>query len=399
MVHTYVVVGAGVAGISACQALKEKDPDGKILLFTDEAYPFYSRMRLPEVISGKADPERLIIKDSNWFQEIGIEFHVQESVEEILVDPLRVRTQKAQYEADKVLLATGGLSFIPPLHGADTPGVFALRTMADALEIREMALGASNVIVLGGGLLGLELGYALIYRGLKVTVVEVFERLLPRQTDPQGARILMEKLEAMGFRFQLGIPPEAIETEGGKARALVLKDGRALEADLILVSAGVRPRIDLAKRLGLEVGKAIVVNDQMETSLKGVYGAGDCVEHRGIYYGIWPAAEAQGYIAGLNMAGVKASYQGTLISNQLKVVGIDLLAAGQIDPEGRMESEVISDPSVGIYRKAVYDGDLLVGLLLIGDLSGQRRLLKAMKECTPLGSLKGTILSNWNMLP
>jgi nitrite reductase (NADH) large subunit len=392
MARRYLVVGAGVAGVTACQSIRDNDPEGDIRLFTDESYPFYSRMRLPEVVSSKVEPERLVLRGPAWLEERGIRFHPGEKIEGIRLDPLTVISARGQYRADKLLLATGGYSFVPPIHGAGLGGVFCLRTMADALQIRDQAQQATKALVIGGGVLGLELGNALRARGLEVTVVEVFDRLLPRQTDPGAASILQKTMEQMGFRFRLGVRPVEIRGDGKRARAVLLQDGQSLEGDMFLISAGVRPRLELAKAVGLTMDKAVVVNDRMETSIQDIYAAGDCVQHRGLYYGIWPAAEQQGLVAGTNMAGAEASYTGTLMSNQLKVLGIDLLAAGETDPEGSLEAELVCDPPRGVYRKIVYKDDRIVGTILLGDISGHKKILRALEEGRSLGSLKGSVL-------
>jgi nitrite reductase (NADH) large subunit len=199
-------------------------------------------------------------------------------------------------------------------------------------------------------------------------------------------------MEGMGFEFFLGVRSKEIQGEQGRANGLLLEDGRFIDADLILISAGVRPHLELAQELGLEIGRGIVVNDRMECAVPNIYAAGDAIEHRGVYYGIWPAAEEQGRVAGLNMAGADAQYQGTVVSNKLKVVGIDLVSAGEIDPDGQLESETVSDRSGGQYRKVVYRDDHIVGCVLLGDIGGQRRILKAIEHRTRLGDLKGRVL-------
>lgn len=398
MITRYIIVGAGVAGATACQALRERDPEGEIRLFTEEAYPFYSRMRLPEVVSSKVEPERLVIRGPAWLEQKAVRFHPGEAVQHIRLDPLGVVTPKGEYQADRLLIATGGYSFVPPMPGVDLKGVFSLRTMADAIQIRDQASVARKALIIGGGVLGLELGNALRLRGLEVSVVEVFDRLLPRQTDPKAAEILRAAMEAMGFKFHLGVKPKEIQGEGGKATSLLLGDGACLEADIFLVSAGVRPRLELARSAGIRTDKAILVNDRLETSIPNVYAAGDCVQHRDVYYGIWPAAEQQGRIAGMNMAGAEALYSGTVMSNQLKVLGIDLLAAGHIDPENHLESEVFSDPARYVYRKLVYQENRIVGTILLGDISGHKKILEAIEKKRSLGPLQGSVLKELDSL-
>jgi len=392
MALRYVVVGAGVAGITACQSIRSRDSEGEVRVFTDESYPFYTRIRLPEVLAGRIPPERAILRNEQWFRENRIELHLSERVQEIREDPFTAITSRGEYPADRVLLATGGYSFVPPIPGVDLDGVFTLRTMDDALRIAQRAKGKGEALLIGGGLLGLEAGNGLRASGLSVHVVEVFDRLLPRQMDPSGARILQGVLEGMGFRFYLGVQSKEIRGEQGSARSLLLSTGEVVEAGLFLISAGVRPHLELAKGLGLEMGRGITVDDRMETAVPGIFAAGDAVEHRGVYYGIWTAAEEQGRVAGINMASGDERYGGTVMSNQLKVVGVDLVSAGDIDPDGKKESEVASDAVRGMYRKIVYHDDVIVGCILLGDVTGQRKILGAIQKRTPVGSLKGRVL-------
>jgi len=399
MAMRYAIIGAGVAGTTAAQAVRETDPEGEIRVFTQEPYAFYTRIRLPELVAGRVAPERLILKGEAWFRENRIDLHVGERVTEVRKDPLTVVSGKAAYPVDRLLLATGGYAFVPPLPGSDLDGVFTLRTMDDALRIAQRAKGASKAVVIGGGLLGLEAGNGLRLLGLRVAVAEVAQRLLPRQTDPQGAVVLRGAMEKMGFEFHLGAQSKEIQAEGGQARRLLMGDGRTLEGDLFLISAGVRPYLELARQLGLEVGLGVKVDDRMETCVPGVYAAGDAVEHRGVYYGIWPAAEEQGRVAGVNMASGELLYRGTVMSNTLKVAGIELVSAGEIDPEGKLESELVSEPVKGIYRKVVYRDGRLVGCVLIGDASGHKKILEAIELKKPVGPWKGRVLREWESIP
>jgi len=298
------------------------------------------------------------------------------------------QTQKGgEFSFNALLLACGGKSFLPPIPGSSSPGVFTLRTFDDAGAILKTAREAKKAVVIGGGLLGLEAGNGLRKRGLQVSVVEFFPRLLPRQTDLPGAALLQRQMEEMGFRFFLGAKTQEIAA-GEKGLRVLLEGGQELAAELVLISAGVRPEISLAQALGLPVDKGIKVDDRMYTGLDGIYAAGDPVEHRGRFYGIWPAAMEQGRIAGANMAGQERLYSGTVPSNSLKVAGIDLVAAGEIDPEGKMESTVVRDETRKIYRKLVWQENCIVGAMLLGDTRGKEEIQKAIQSKKDLSSLK-----------
>jgi nitrite reductase (NADH) large subunit len=384
----YVIIGNGVAGTTAAAAIRKNDPSGTIRMITDEAQPFYSRIRLMEYLSGEVDPAKLQIKKEAWYAENRIDLILNDRVTGIAPAEREVSTASGKkFQYDRLLLATGADSFLPPITGAGKPGVFTLRNIRDAEAIKQYAAGKKKALLIGGGLLGLEVGNSLRKAGLEVSVAEFFPRLLPRQTDPACAELLKGRLEQMGFIFYLGVKSKEIAGEAA-AQGLILEDGRRIDTDLVIVSAGVRPSLELAKKAGIKVDKGIAVNDRLETDIPGIYAAGDAVEHRGLLYGIWPAAEQQGEIAGTVMAGGSAEYHGTTFSNQLKVVGIDLLAVGDLDPDGQLESFVDMTREAGTYRKLVLKDNTIAGVLLFGSLEGRGKLLKAVEQKTDVSGIK-----------
>ena len=384
----FVIIGNGPAANSAAEAIRKQDQASVVTIFSREPHGHYYTPALPELVSGEKGAEKLIIHEARWYERLGIDLRLDCPVRD--ADPARRRVVTAGGEEvayDALLLASGGNAFVPPIPGADDPkvtsgvtsGVFTLRTMADAERIRAAAGQGRRVVLIGGGLLGLEAGNGLRRAGAQVDVVEVFPRLLPRQTDQQGAKLLQGLLEAMGFTFHLGRKTERIvRTPDGLE--VHLDDETRLAADMILISAGVRPELELARKLGLAVDKAVQVDDRMRTSLADVYAAGDVCEHRGRHYGIWPAAVEQGRVAGTNMAGGTAEYTGTMPSNSLKVAGIALTAFGEIDAEGHHEALVFQDQASGLYRKVVHDQGRMLGGIFLGDEQGARAALAAMRS-------------------
>jgi nitrite reductase (NADH) large subunit len=258
-------------------------------------------------------------------------------------------------------------------------GVFSLRRVDDATALRQAAAQTPSAILVGGGLLGLEAGHGLIKLGLKVQVVEFFDRLLPRQMDREGAAMLQSILESMGFEFYLGAKSREISGQE-QASGLVLEDGRELQSPLILFSAGVTPDLTLARSLGqdLRVDKAIVVDEYMRASIDGVYAAGDAAEFGGMPGGIWPVALSQGRIAGANMTGAALSYQPQAPSTTLKIAGVSLVSAGNIDADGKLQAVVARQ--AGYYRKIVLDRGKIAGLIFLGDSAGAKQCQEAMNK-------------------
>jgi nitrite reductase (NADH) large subunit len=383
---TYLIVGNGVAGNSAAENIRKVDPKGNIFLFSKERYFFYYTPALPEYLAGEKEIKNFTLHGEDWYANNRIELHRETEITSI--DPAKNIARSSRGGTvgyDCLLLACGGKSFVPPIPGSASEGVYTLRTIDDADTIRKRAKGARKAVVIGGGLLGLEAGNGLRKLGLEVSVIEFFPRLLPRQMDVPGAAILQKQMEEMGFRFHLG--KKTREIVPGKDRLEVtLESGEKCEADLVLVSAGVRPELTLAKALGLEIDKGVKVDNTMKTSRDRIFAAGDLIEHQGRFYGIWPASQEQGRIAGMNMAGQKVEYQGTVPSNALKVVGIDLVATGEIDGEGRKES--ITRQTGRTYQKLVLEDNRMIGAILLGDTRGSEEIQKAIRTGKNISSLK-----------
>ncbi len=374
----YLIIGNGVAGVSAAQALRRRDRQSPIHIFSDEPYPFYARIRLPQLISGQAKPADLFLHPAEWYKQQGIDLHLGERITGIDPQKRLVISAKGNYSYHHLLLASGSHSFVPPFPGAEQQGVFTLRSMQDALAVAEYARTIDTALMIGGGLLGLEAGYALLQAGVAVKVLEIFPRLLPRQTDEKASAILQKQMEAMGFQFYLGVKTKRILGQG-QAGGVELGDGRKLEGQLVLISAGVRSNLGLAEAAGLKLNRGVLVDDNLCSSDPHIFAAGDVAEHGGRCYGIWPAAQEQGEIAGANLAGGNEVYRGTVMSNRLKVAGIDLVAAGELDAEGKYESKILEGEQT--YRKLVFDQKkTLIGCLLLGDIDDYQRFLQAIRE-------------------
>jgi nitrite reductase (NADH) large subunit len=299
----------------------------------------------------------------------------------VSIDPekKRIRLEDWTEESyDKLIVAAGASSFLPPVLGSDAEGVFTLRTIHDALRIIEFSQGKKDAVVIGAGLLGIEAAVSLTLRGLRLTIVEVFDRLLPRQLEAESAAILQRLLEKKNLSFLLPRQLQSISKQSNGRLRVSFNDGDTITADMALFSAGVRPNLKIVEGSGIETGKGIKVNDFLQTSADSVYAAGDIAEHRGIVYGLWPPAREQGLAAGNNASGVATEYTGSVLSTKLKVAGIDLVSLGTI--EAGTGTKELTKQGPDTIRKFFVREDKIVGAILLGDIARFQVLQETIKK-------------------
>jgi len=391
-----VIVGNGVAGVTAARTIKTKNPETRVSIYTDESYQYYPRPRLYEVLSGEAELQEVYMFSGEWYEKKGITVHLNKKALSIDVDHKELILEDgSQVTYDKLLLANGGHSFVPPIKGAETTGVFTLRTIKDVLDIKKFTKKTEKVIVIGGGLLGLEFAVSLRKLGQQVTVVELSSRLLPRQLDQDGATILKNRIASRGIDLVLGA--KTVEILGKKTVSGILLDrGETISGDMVLISAGVRSNTELALEAGIKVNRGVVVDGHLRTSADNVYAVGDVAEFEGRVYGIIPAALEQATIAAANMMEEKHSvYAGTVPSNTLKVVDVELTSIGLVNPEEpRYEEIKKSDKKKGIYKKLVLDQGKIVGAILLGDTKGFMPIKKLIAQETDITEYRNSILND-----
>jgi len=378
----HVVVGNGVAGITAAQGIVRADPEAEVHIFGAEPYPYYRRPLLWEFIAGQIEQDDLYFRPAEWYAERGIQLHLGAQV--TALDPAAHRLTLADdslVDYDRLLLATGGRPFIPPCEGTDKDGVFTLRTLDDALAIKAYARQASRALVIGGGLLGIETARALRTAGLDVTVVEFFPYLLPRQLDQEGADVLQSLLKTQGLEVVTGATTQAVLGEVC-AGCIRLKDTRVIEGDLVLFSTGIRSEAKLAQAAGLEVKRGIVVDSHLQTSAKDVFAAGDAAEFEGRVYGIIPPAIDQARIAAANMVTPgSAAYSGSMPATTLKVAGAELTSLGEPVAEGDEYTHLRhTDLAAGQYRKLVLQDGRIVGAIFLNDPTRVRPATQLMER-------------------
>ncbi|UCC93229.1 MAG: NAD(P)/FAD-dependent oxidoreductase [Thermoplasmata archaeon] len=375
----YVIVGGGVAGTAAADAIRKRDPEGSITILTDEPYPLWSKIRLPELFSGSIGPKGLIIRKPQWYDRRDILLRTEVTVTEVDPEAKMVTTSSGDcLPYDKLLLATGGLPYVPPIKGSDRTNVYTIRKLEQAIDVYDQLRDLRRIVIIGGGTLGLELARNLLETKAEIHVVESHSRLLPTLTDPASSEMLHLRLVHMGIHVHHDCNTREI-TGGDAADMVVMEDGRELDCDAVIIATGMRANKSLAEDLGLEMERGIVVDDHMRTSLPDIYSAGDACEHRHVKYGSWRAAEEQGTMAGANMAGDPIVYDGTVPSKYVRVAGADVFSAGHLDEEGVLENKLTVDWENMVYKRIVLDGCRIVGSVMVGDLRDAQRVLRAIE--------------------
>ena len=375
-VQRVVIVGAGIAGVSAAEAIRDDKSNATVTLLSDEAHLPYSRMNLTRYLAGEVNLDKLDLHPQSWYQDNQIELYLKSPV--TTVDPKQKLVHLAdgrEFAYDTLLLTNGAHPFVPPINGAQIPGVKTLRTLEDANAILAAAAQPINVVCIGGGLLGLEVAGAISRRGAKVTVVESLAWLLPRQLDETASHILQAKIEAIGIQVIVGARTQAFVGDG-HVRAVQLEDGRELPADLVVISAGVTPNLELAHQAEVAVNRGIIVDEHMRTSDPQIYAAGDNAEFHGRLYGLWIPSKKEGAIAGHNAVNHEKIFTEDPPSARLKVLGIDLLSVGQITAQEG--DKILAQQTNGNYASFVFHEGKLVGAILLGDTSQAVRVQNAV---------------------
>jgi|YNPBryunderm2012_1023409.scaffolds.fasta_scaffold00009_53 nitrite reductase (NADH) large subunit len=382
-----IIVGNGVAGTIAGKTIRELDSQAEILIYSEERHPYYPRPNLIDFLAGIIPLEKIFAFPEGWADRQRLQINLGRKI--VGINPERPSISLENGEivtGDYLVLTSGARPLSPPLAGLEKKGVFTLRTLDDVLELLEYLTSGPEVLILGGGLLGLETARALCQRGVnRVSVAEYFDRLLPRQLDENGAGQLQKELEKIGIKFYLG--KEAVEVLGnGSVSGVRFKDGQVIPAGALILASGIKPRTELAEACGLLCSRGVLVDDYLRTSHSKVYAAGDVVEHRGKIYGLIPAAFDQARVLAYNLCGQIKRYEGTVPFNTLKVAGIYLTSIGLVNPEnGDYEILVKHEPEKGIYKKLILKNDVPVGAIWLGVKKGVQeisRVIQAGKSLT-----------------
>ncbi|HEU4844072.1 MAG TPA: FAD-dependent oxidoreductase [Burkholderiaceae bacterium] len=389
-----VVIGNGMAGMRTVEELQKLAPDlYDITVFGAEPHGNYNRILLSPVLAGEKSIDDIMLHTRQWYVDHGITLHAGDPVVHIDRRKRVVRAASGrEVRYDRLLLATGSKPFIIPVPGHELPGVIAFRDIQDVETMLEASRNHRHAVVIGGGLLGLEAANGLLRQGMEVTVVHVTDALMNQQLDKPAAQLLQKALEVKGLRFMLSAQTEAI-VGPDRVTAVRFKDGSEIPADLVVMTAGVRPNIELAKASGLHCERAIVVDDTLQTYDPRVYAVGECVQHRSATFGLVAPIWEQARVCGAHLAGAgHRRYVQQTSPTRLKVTGVDLYSVGDFIGGEGSEDLVLRDAKRGVYKRLVLKDNRVAGAVLYGDVQDGPWYFGLIQKGTDIGPIRHHLL-------
>ena len=405
----YVIVGASAAGIGAIEGIRTVDPVGTITIITDEDCPSYSRPMISDLVSGKADINKMKCKTEEFYKQNNIQVITNKKVTKL--DPINkivVLETGEIFPFEKLLLATGGKPFVPKMEGQDKDGVFTFTTMSDAKQLLDKIkrIKAKSAVVIGAGLVGISVTEALVKLGLDVTVVELQNKILSLLLDTQASDIVESAIREAGVSFETGQSVQKILGKPDNERVVggvILTKGDFVPCDIVIVAIGVIPRTELAVGTSIKINRGILVDNSMQTNVHDIYASGDVAEtydfilNQNRLLPLWPLAVEQGRVAGSNMAGQKAIYEGGTNMSSLKYFGIPIVSIGLSNPksdDASFEVLVSHDPEERVYKKLVLKDNIIVGMTFINCIERTGIIYNLMKKRVNFKKLKQTLLDD-----
>jgi len=397
----YIIIGNSAAGISAVEAIRQRDKTPKILVFSDEDYPAYCRCLISYYLAGEVGEDKIFYRPESFYQENNIELFLNKKV--LRIDPKKNRIvceDKSQFSYDALLIATGASPKFPEIKGIKKRGVFGFRTIKDTKEIAGLLPVTKTACVLGGGLIGLKAAYGLKKRNIEVKVVIKSRQVLSQMLDFQASSFVQKRLEENGIEIILG--QDIAEIIGnGDIKAIKLDSGKAFESSLVIVGKGVSPNIDLIRETEIKLNEGILANNFMQTNIPNIYTAGDVCEGFDVTLGkhavnaLWPVAVEQGKVAGANMAGDNLYYDGSLGMNSIEFFGLPVVSLGiyKIKEGDTSFNELkLRDIKANIYKRIIFKDNFIVGATLVGDIKNSGIFLRLIRERIDVSSFKDRLL-------
>ena len=394
MSEPLIVIGNGMAAARLVDELARRELGRyAIAVIGEEPRLAYNRVLLSALLADEVGFDDIELRPARWWRDRGVTLRY--GVRATAVDAAARNVTLAggtRLSFSKLVFATGSQPIKPDIPGMDLPGVLTFRDVDDVNAIAAAKAAGTRVVVIGGGLLGLEAAYGLAKAGARVTLLHLMDRLMERQLDHRAALMLQRAVEARGIAVRLQAQTARI-AGNGKVEGVELRDGTTIAADAVVVAVGIRANAALARTAGLEVGRGIVVDDHLETNAAGVHAIGECAEHRGCCYGLVEPAYEQAQLLARRLAGERASYPGSVLATNLKVSGVNVFSAGDfLGATAEAEEIVLSDPAAGVYKKLVIAQGRLVGAVLFGDTADGLWYLDLIRTGSPVARLRDDLV-------
>lgn len=389
-----IVIGNGMSGARTIENLLKITKDKyNITIFGDEPHYNYNRIMLSYLVSGKKTFEDIVIHKESWYEENNVTLYKGDKVISLDKDAKTVTSQNGKtLSYDKLLISTGSSSFIPDTKGCALKNVVGFRTKLDSDTILSTISKDKTAVVVGGGLLGLESAYGIAHHGVKTILVHRSDSILTQQLDSAAGKLLQKKLESFGIEFKLHTTIEEIHGDESVEK-VTFTDGTTHESNIVVFATGITPNIKLAQEASLDIKKAIVVDDYLQTSDENIFAIGECTEHHGKIYGLVPPIYEQAKICAMKLAGVDSDgYQGSTVSTRLKVSGISLFSAGDYLGDDTTEELIDLNEKEDSYKKLVILDNKIIGIILYGDTIDASWYLKLLKEKTDIREFRTKIL-------
>lgn len=392
MAEPLIIVGKGMAATRLVDELSQRALGRySIAVIGAEGRLAYNRVLLSPLLAGEIAEPDIELKPAAWWKARGVSTLYGRAVSTIDRAARTVTLEDGlALPYAKLVLATGSRPLMPPVPGFELPGVATFRDVADVALFRVVAAAGARVVVIGGGLLGLEAAYGLARIGAKVTILHLADRLMERQLDREGASLLAAEIAARGIDIRLNCTAERFVGEE-RVEAVELTDGSAIPADLVVVAIGVRPRVELAVAAGLDVNRGVDVDDGLASSDPAIFAIGECAEHRGLVYGLVEPAYEQARVLASRLAGGRERYTGSLLATNLKVSGVGVFSAGEFEAGEDDETLVLRDRFAGIYRKFVLREGRLAGCVLVGDTQGALFYLGLIRSGQDISAIRADL--------
>jgi len=411
MTH-YVILGMSAAGLTAIDAIRQRDKTDPITLVSKEPDPAYSRVALPYILSKEKNLRQITLQGPDYFKANNVETIIGTGASGLDTGNRTLHLENGRdVKYDKLLIATGSASRVPPVQGIDTADVCYHWTLADTRKLEEKMAKAETCFVIGAGFISLLTVSALIKAApLKYTVVEIADQVMPQLLDETGGKGLERGMREKGIDVLLGDSVSGIERRNGNGYSVTLGSGKTYDADMIVCGTGVRPNIDFAQDSGIDMASGVVTNERQETSVSEVYAAGDCAETHDflsgerVVHAIWPTAIDQGRVAGANMAGEVQTYPGSLSWNVTELFGLASASVGEFRDRPGLEPIVFHNAAANIYRKLLLDGNRIVGAVVIGraehiqDLGVVQAMIRRKTDISKWKHMLGGERINYGML-